>query len=1152
MAHQMPQNRKVSRIPAETAVRGIRAPRPWRISVRWALFALLAVVSSSAAPSGNSERVSYPDSIREIPAATDGAAAGQRRARIMRATLDQSETVAMIDFEVALHMRNFAELRARVARGEIIPRAEMEAKYFPLRADYERMVVWLAAQGLTVTRADSTRLSIFVRGTVRQIAEILRVSFARVANDEGEFTSAITAPSVPTALAPALIGINGLQPHLRAHKLTQGPAVHKASLTSNAPPYTPAQILKAYNANTTGLTGAGQTIAIVIDTFPIDTDLSAFWSQCGISRSSSIEKIQVPNTPAPPSPSDPGYDGAEAAIDAELTSSIAPAAKIRIYSTGTLSFTYLTRAYQQVYDDAPSQLGLHQVNLSYGIGEGLPPNSQLQSDAQHFAALASAGIAVIASTGDGGSNPDPNTGGYSASATLQPSHPASDPNVTGVGATTLTLDLSSGTTSSETAWSLSQTSKGLAASGGGISNVFSRPSWQTGTGVPAGTMRLVPDVAVLGDPQTGCYIVYLGSGSTVWGGTSVSAPVWSGFCALFNQARDNAGRSALGLLGPSIYPLIGTTSFRDITSGNNGAYTAGAGYDLVTGVGTPNVAALAQALGAQSYAPVITAQPATQSVTIGQNAMFTVAVNGNPPPTFRWQRQPVGSTTWSNLSDTTTYTGTATTTLTVNSATEAMSGDSFQCVVSNASGTVTTSPPAFLVVAHPFVFTSLAGQSGSSGSVDGTGSAARFFDPADLAADNAGNIYVADTNNNTIRKITPAGAVTTLAGLAGTSGSADGTGSAARFYHPMGIAVDGAGNIYVADTANATIRKITATGVVTTVAGQAGVSGHVDGNATTARFDQPSDVAVDASGNLYVADVGSSTIRKITPAGVVSTLAGLAYSTGSADGTGSAARFYSPEGLVVDASGNLYVADTNNSTIRKITPAGVVSTLAGLAGSTGDADGPGSTARFYHPSDLALDSAGNIFVADTDNSMIRRIDSGGIVSYVAGGQVVIAVVGMVSFNYPTGVAVDASGDVYVADTNNHIIQKGLPAAAPLILTQPQSQSVTVGANVQFSVTASGVPAPSYQWNKGGTAISGANGSTLALNNVQSTDAGTYAVTVSNLFGSTTSNPASLTVNTPTPSPNASSGGGGGGGAMQVWFVLALALGEIARRSVRRR
>ena len=214
----------------------------------------------------------------------------------------------------------------------------------------------------------------------------------------------------------------------------------------------------------------------------------------------------------------------------------------------------------------------------------------------------------------------------------------------------------------------------------------------------------------------------------------------------------------------------------------------------------------------------------------------------------------------------------------------------------------------------------------SSGTNDGTGTAARFFWPSGVAVDTNGTVYVADSGNNTIRKVTPAGVVTTLAGLAGNNtGSADGTGSAARFYEPLNMAVDTNGNIYVSDAYNQTIRKVTPAGTVTTLAGLAGQVGSADGTNSAARFNSPYGVALDSAGDLYVADALNYTIRKVTPVGtnwVVTTLAGLAGYSGSVNGTGSDARFSYPTGVAVDRAGNLYVADMYNNAIRKVTPVG--------------------------------------------------------------------------------------------------------------------------------------------------------------------------------------------------------------------------------------
>ena len=348
------------------------------------------------------------------------------------------------------------------------------------------------------------------------------------------------------------------------------------------------------------------------------------------------------------------------------------------------------------------------------------------------------------------------------------------------------------------------------------------------------------------------------------------------------------------------------------------------------------------------------------------------------------------------------------------------------------------------------VVTTLAGSGSYSswGTNDGTGSAARFTFPCGVAVDTSGTVYVADSGNNTIRKVTPAGVVTTLAGLAGNNtGSADGTGSAARFNGPAGMAVDTNGNVYVADSGNNTIRKVTPSGVVTTLAGLAGSAGSADGTNSAARFNGPYGVAVDSAGNVYVADTYNDTIRKVTPVGtnwVVTTLAGLAGSSGSADGTNSAARFNYPAGVAVDSAGNLYVADYNNDTIRKVTPVGtnwVVTTLAGLAGNSGSADGTNSAARFNYPEGVAVDSAGNVYVADVYNDTIRKVTPVGtnwVVTTLAGlaGSIGSAdgTNSAARFAYPVGVAVDSAGNIYVADNGNYTIRKVTPVGTNWVVT----------------------------------------------------------------------------------------------------------------------
>ena len=411
----------------------------------------------------------------------------------------------------------------------------------------------------------------------------------------------------------------------------------------------------------------------------------------------------------------------------------------------------------------------------------------------------------------------------------------------------------------------------------------------------------------------------------------------------------------------------------------------------------------------------------------------------------------------------------------------------------------------------PYAISTFAGTVRTTGSLDGTPGTFSF--PFGMAVDASGNVYVGDTYNDTIRKISATGVMSTLAGSVGVAGSTDATGSAAVFNHPEGVAVDASGNVYVADISNSTIRKITSTGVVTTLAGLAGSSGATDLTGAAARFNGPAGVAVDSSGNVYVADTYNDTIRKITPAGAVTTLAGSAGVQGSTNGTGSGALFYLPAGVAVDSSGNVYVADTYNDTIRKITPGGAVTTLAGTAGTSGSADGTGAAALFYAPIGIAVDSAGTVYVADTSNSVVRKVTSAGVVTTLAGQ---VKVQGSVDgaginaqFNLPYGIAVDSSKAIYVGDTLNTTVRKGV-ATVSLITTEPTSRSISDGGGATFSVTATG-SGLTYQWYLNGVTIAGATGSTLTLANVGTTQRGNYTVSVSNGTGTDTSTIATLAV-----------------------------------------
>lgn len=329
--------------------------------------------------------------------------------------------------------------------------------------------------------------------------------------------------------------------------------------------------------------------------------------------------------------------------------------------------------------------------------------------------------------------------------------------------------------------------------------------------------------------------------------------------------------------------------------------------------------------------------------------------------------------------------------------------------------------------------TTLAGLAGSCGVADGTGSGARFFNPVQTAADAAGNVYVADFTSDVIRKLTSTGVVTTIAGAPLVVGSDDGAGTVARFFGPSGLVLDSTNTSFlISDQYNWSIRKVDlATFNVTTFAGLGG-SGSADGTGLNARFNRPYFFKIDpATGNLFVPDTSSQTIRKVTPAGVVTTFAGVAGVIGGADGTVAAARFYYPYGTAVDGQGNVFVADTYGQTIRKIAPGGVVTTLAGQVGVIGTSDGTGAAAHFRNPTGVATDTQGNVFVADTDNHAIRRVTPAGVVTTFAGLRGTSGAVNgagtAARFNYPHGIAVDAVGNVFVADNAKQLIRKITPA-----------------------------------------------------------------------------------------------------------------------------
>jgi hypothetical protein len=412
----------------------------------------------------------------------------------------------------------------------------------------------------------------------------------------------------------------------------------------------------------------------------------------------------------------------------------------------------------------------------------------------------------------------------------------------------------------------------------------------------------------------------------------------------------------------------------------------------------------------------------------------------------------------------------------------------------------------------PYTFITFAGSPGINASNNGVGNVAHFNHPGGVAVDASNNVYVADQKNGVIRKITPGGTVTTIAGTVYTGSSVnlqDGTNVTALFSQPSGVTVDGAGNLFIADYSNNAIRKVRPSGtnwITTTVArGQ----GSADGTNGTARFSHPHDVAVDGAGNIFVADVwgifagAGYTIRKIAPVGtnwVVTTIAGQAGVQGTADGTNNDALFYDPETVTVDTNGNVFGGD--NRAVREITPLGtnwVVTTIAGSITNSGTVDGTNTTARFNTVRGLEINLAdGSLYVADLSN-LIRKVTPIGtnwVVTTLAGAPGTFGTNdgagNAARFDLPCSVALDGFGNLYVADYNNSTIRKGFPFA---ITNQPQSQAAALGTNVTLGVSLFGNGPFLYQWSFGGTPLTGQTNAALPLNSVQRTNSGLYSVAV---------------------------------------------------------
>jgi kumamolisin len=576
---------------------------------------LVLSVDLAAAVAG--PRVRFVNSVVEVPAS-----AVPSLPHLSRNVLTTRELEQPIDFVVSLRVRDFAGLEELVQSGKTLARSDLRNRFLPLDADYDRVGAWLAQEGFTVTLKDPFRTMFFIRGTVAQIAASFDVAFARVTTLDGEFTSAVTAPSVPAELAPVVLGVVGLQPHIRMHVPTRT----QAQVTNFSSHVTPGAIRSAYNVPDS-LDGTGQTICVIMAATPLTSDLTTFWQDCGSAETqANYTLIGVNGGPAPDSQT---ANADEATLDTEWASGMAPGAQVRLYAVPDLTLTSVLYACLQItYDVGPSV-----ISYSAAGPEGQYPGDFLATTTEAFAILSGGGYSFVSASGDAGSNPNSDTtqpNAYGAGNPLSAEYPASDPNVTAVGGTTMTLGFD-WSYQGETAWSDISASVPV-ATGGGVSGFFPRPAWQTGVGVPAGATRCVPDLSATASFQplaggyTGAMIIFNG---VVDGrvGTSVAAPIVAAMNALLNQSQMSRGQDPIGLLGPVIYPFIGSNAVNDVTTGNNGAYTAGSGYDLCTGVGSVNLGNLITLLSAKVSTVPPPSAPTKSGTSVSMT--FTSSLAGN-------------------------------------------------------------------------------------------------------------------------------------------------------------------------------------------------------------------------------------------------------------------------------------------------------------------------------------------------------------------------------------------------------------------------------------------------------------------------------------------------------------------------------------------